>query len=790
MNTIAKKLWGDLQENPAQLGLVAVAIAIGALALSTAFSARTVMTREMDRNYRGTAPADVTFWLDSVPAPLVQIVAAWPLVGEAEPRRLIRARAKINATDWRPLRLFVIENFNNLRVSTFRTLSGNASPGFGEALVERSALTVLNVQQGDSLTVRVPGGRIQKLLVRAIVHDAGQAPGWQDNAGYAYVSPETAAALGAGGLSDATRFDELKITLAKGRTRVDERAAELTQRLEKQGVAVRRVEVSEGQHPHADQMRTMLLLLTFFFVLAIGLSGTLVANVLSGLLAKQTRQIGVMRAIGGSGRSVVGLYGRLVFGLALVGVAVGLPLGTWVGDAFCTLAAEMLNLELVDRSVTTSILAQEIGIGLAVPLLFAAVPLVRLLRQPARRALEATGVWRETHATKRWALMFRDPQRRLAVQNTFRQRGRLVRTVAALSVGGAVLLTCLNLYQAIERAMDASLARRGDTIDLRLLRPMPADTLRCLAESVPGVTYAEPWGSAIVSAERVDSAAGIVIGSARYSLLAASPGSRYWNPVVTAGQLPRPDAPDVLIVSKGMLGRFPHWQPGVSVTLLFNGKRFPVRVTTVIEEIAEPTLYTTPATLNRLLSETGLAGTLRVATEAGRQNDVAAALEQVLVSRGAFPIAVMTNAVLKQSMLDHVVILLICLTSAAGAVLLIGALGMGASLSLNVLERRREIGVMRAMGGTRADVFGLLLTEGFVMTGLSVVLAIGLSIPLTALAGKVVGAHGLYVTLPFVFRVDALLLWLLIAGAVTLLTVWLATRRSLRMPVREVLAVE
>lgn len=47
----------------------------------------------------------------------------------------------------------------------------------------------------------------------------------------------------------------------------------------------------------------------------------------------------------------------------------------------------------------------------------------------------------------------------------------------------------------------------------------------------------------------------------------------------------------------------------------------------------------------------------------------------------------MTNAVLRQSMLDHIVILLICLTSAAIAVLLIGALGIGTSLSLNVIER-------------------------------------------------------------------------------------------------------
>jgi|GEM_PF-5613616 len=100
MNTIWRKIRGDVRANSVQLGLVIGAIAVGALALSTAFSARTVMTREMARNYWGSSPADVTFWADSIPARLVQQVAQQPAVAQAEARRTIRARAKINATEW------------------------------------------------------------------------------------------------------------------------------------------------------------------------------------------------------------------------------------------------------------------------------------------------------------------------------------------------------------------------------------------------------------------------------------------------------------------------------------------------------------------------------------------------------------------------------------------------------------------------------------------------------------------------------------------------------------------
>lgn len=791
MNTINQKIWGDVRANPVQMVLVTLAIAVGALAISTAFSARTVMTREMDRNYRGTSPADITFWLDLVSQSLAQRVAVLPGVAQAEPRRLIRSRARTggsatNATDWRPLRLFVVDDFTRLRVSTFRSVSGKSVPGLGETLVERSALPVLKVKPGDSLAVRVPGGQTRKLLVSGIVHDVGQAPGWQDNAGYAYITSQTAAALGAG-----QRFDELRTTLTNGRSDITRRAAEVSQYLTKRGLAVHRVEVSEGKHPHADQMQTMLTLLTFFFVLAMLLSGTLVANVLSALLAKQTRQIGVMRAIGGSTGAVASLYGWLVLLLAIVGVAVGLPLGAWVGNVFCTMAADMLNLDLFDRSVSSITIMVEVVVGLTVPLVFAALPIRRALRQTTREALSFTGATVEGGSAVWLGRWVGNPQLRLAVQNTFRRRGRLVLTVVALSIGGAVLLTALNLYRSIEQAMDENLARRGDTIDLRLLRPLSADSLQRLTLTVPGVTYAEAWGSTLVSVELEDTASGgPSVGSARYSLLAAPADSRYWHPVVTEGQLPGPGQPGVLVVTRSMQSRLPGLKPGAMSVLLAGSRRLPVRVTTVIEEIAEPALYTTPVTLTQLLGRPGLAGALRVETKGGAQDEVSGALEEALVSRGAYPVVAMTNAILRQSMLDHIVILLICLSSAAIAVLLVGALGMGTSLSLNIIERWREIGVIRAMGGVNASVFRLLLTEGFIMTGLSVVLAVFLSLPLTALASKVVGAHGLYVTLPFVFRFDALDLWLGIATVITLLTVWLATRKSLRVPVREVLAYE
>ena len=63
-----------------------------------------------------------------------------------------------------------------------------------------------------------------------------------------------------------------------------------------------------GQLPLQDLFDSLALLLTPLGVLALFLSGFLVINTISALMAQQVRQIGVMKAIGARRGQVVALY--------------------------------------------------------------------------------------------------------------------------------------------------------------------------------------------------------------------------------------------------------------------------------------------------------------------------------------------------------------------------------------------------------------------------------------------------------------------------------------------------
>ena len=180
----------------------------------------------------------------------------------------------------------------------WRRLTPSKAPGRRQrvtVLIERSSIS--NWPPGQRIVVRTPNGQPRELRVSGLVHDAGQAPGWQDGVDYGYITLDTLAALG-----ESRSLDELRIVVAEKPLdvqHIQEVAYQAKGFLEQRDLAVSQVIVPKpGQHPHTDQMNSLLFLLEAFGVLALALSGILVATIMAALLAQQIRQIGVMKAVG------------------------------------------------------------------------------------------------------------------------------------------------------------------------------------------------------------------------------------------------------------------------------------------------------------------------------------------------------------------------------------------------------------------------------------------------------------------------------------------------------------
>jgi putative ABC transport system permease protein len=119
----------------------------------------------------------------------------------------------------------------------------------------------------------------------------------------------------------------------------------------------------------------------------------------------------------------------------------------------------------------------------------------------------------------------------------------------------------------------------------------------------------------------------------------------------------------------------------------------------------------------------------------------------------------------------------------------VGSFGLSGTLSINVLERRREIGVMRALGASSGDVGFIFMGEGLLLGLVSWVLAM----PLGVAAGPYfVAAISAAIDFQAVYHtyVPGLFIWLGLVVTLSLLASGLPARRATRISVRESLAYE
>jgi putative ABC transport system permease protein len=139
------------------------------------------------------------------------------------------------------------------------------------------------------------------------------------------------------------------------------------------------------------------------------------------------------------------------------------------------------------------------------------------------------------------------------------------------------------------------------------------------------------------------------------------------------------------------------------------------------------------------------------------------------------------------SRIDFLVRFLLFMSIMAAA---IGGLGLAGTMSLNVLERTREIGVMRSIGATSPMVGGIVVVEGMLIGFISWLLAIPCSIPISYLFNLIIGFAFFKRPLDFSFSLTGLIIWLIIVILISVIASLLPARQAMKMSVQETLAYE
>jgi putative ABC transport system permease protein len=470
----------------------------------------------------------------------------------------------------------------------------------------------------------------------------------------------------------------------------------------------------------------------------------------------------------------------------VLAVMVGVPVALWAGRWFISYATGILNFRITDWNPPAYVIALEIAVGLLVPVLAAIIPVRRGARTSVVTALNATGISPNFgHGLiDRGLGLIRGLPRPIALslRNTFLRKGRLALTLTTLILASAVVMAVLSVRASTLKTVDEIGAFWVYDAQVFFGQPEPGVELEREAKKVAGVTAVETRLNASASLKRAD-------GSENQGIQAIGlpPDSRFVNPTISQGRWLQAGDDRGIVVNADVLKDQPNLSVGDRVRLKIRGKEDDWKIVGIATgQMRGPIIFFDRAALDSAVGAGG--GVTRVLVKTDTHTDaaqqrVANDLEKRLDKAGFSVSGAETQIAWQDGIASQLGILVTFLVIMAAILSIVGVIGLTGTMTINVLESTREIGVMRSIGASHGSIFGIFITEGVVVALMAWAAGAILAWPLSV---WLVGALGGAMSLPLAYKYSwtGVLLWLAsvvaIAVVSSLLPAWNASRVSVR----------
>jgi putative ABC transport system permease protein len=791
-----RKVLTDLWESRSRTILVVASIAVGVFAIGMIVTAYAIIARDINLSYASIHPANIEIWTQPFQDDLVRIVKRVPGVTNAEGRQMLGVRARRPGDPlWQTLNLVGVSDFEHLAINQLSAQQGTVVPREREVLISQNFMNRTSFKVGDSIEVELPDGTKETLPLAGIVTD--QATN-QDNpraGANLYMTQQTLKDFGL-----ATAFNRLYVTVDDGtdKAAVEQMAASVEDRLKHNQFTVARSESRvSNRHPMATTILAVLGVLGALGILVMLLSSALIINTLNALLTQQMHQIGIMKLVGGRSRQILGMYMALIVAYGLIALAIAVPAGAVAGYGFAGFIAYMMGAQLQGFRLVPAAVVLQVLIAFLIPLGAGYIPVRRGSRTNVRRAIsndrpgeQATGLsW--LNRISKWVHWVSRPVL-LSTRNTFRQRGRLALTLFTLTIAGAVFIGVFNVRASMANFLDQLTQHFMGDVTLTFSRPYPIARIQQAVLPIPGVVSVEGWGAA--AGEILDGNDDVL---ANLRIMAPPTNTKLLNPDIVAGRWLQPGEKEAIVVSDTIYETFPGLKPGATLRVeLSNDKKETWTVVGVFRFMSMSHDAIAYADFDYLSHEMDLpnqAITYRATTvdqSLAGQQVVSRAVDKYLSDRGFAVSSVEAGKTIQEEAGRGIDILVAFLMIMALLTAFVGSIGLTGTMGMNVLERTREIGVMRAIGAVDLEIIKTVVIEGMMIGLITWVLAVVASFPVSYALLQIIGHAMMGTAIELTVTVEGMVIWLGVVVVLAVVASMLPARNAARLTIREVLAYE
>jgi putative ABC transport system permease protein len=795
------KIFHDIWDNKSRSLLVIFTLAIGIAAVGMINNAARMIKRDMFGEFAGTHPSSISLSISPFPKELASSVTASREVELAEARRTVSAFTQDSKAVRHNLRMVAVPDFKNIQIDRVTVESGANEPGLRDILLERSTAQGLGLSIGDMLPVEMENGTHYNLKITGLVHDMSLQHYSISEDALGYVSMATLEWM-----HETPYYNTLKVIAADNkldREHVLNVAAFARDHvIEPAGYKVYAMSImsmdgTPGDHWAKKPLNGVLLMLQVMSILAILLSGGLMVNTISAVLVQQIRQIGIMRSVGATRHQIVLLYLGYVSVLSVFGVMIAIPLGLIAAGWLNHLAAGFMNYNPGQVDLPWSILLLQAGLALLMPPAVAIFPILSGTRLSVYDAIYQYGLI-SGEGKRGWIekLLVRirhiDPPVMLSLRNTFRNKPRLAFTLVTLSIAGAMFMAAFSSYSTVQNQVKE--LARYIAFDASIAIPGGANRYTAQREAmrIPDVKVAEGWSLENGFIVHPDGSEGD-----RIEIVGLPDNAQTIEPRLVAGRWLLPGDTNQVVINEDLTAKETGLQVGDKISIKLNGLERSLEVIGIASKhMIGARIYMNFSQMAKLTGRYNQVDTMRVLATPGALvgaaeqqaigKDLEKRFEDAKISQGSSE----TRSEIFNSMGSAFNIILAVLLLVAIILAVIGGLGLAGTMGLNILERTREIGVLRAVGASHFSVRQVVVVEGVSVAFISWVLSALVSYPIGRLLAEALVRTAFGTQATFSYSPWGLLAWMAVVILIGVFASLAPAQNAARLTVREVLNYE
>jgi putative ABC transport system permease protein len=715
-SVLLKKSITDLTRRKARAMFAALTLAI-AVASVGIFAIPSLMDKAMQKEVRANRLPDLTLSLKPLALTQAQLAALrrLPNVVAAEGRSYFQTRVWVGERRVKAA-IIAAPSYRNQSVDVVSVVSGRPPAGLSVLsdvqndkqgrFSGHAGSTIRIVGVGDR-TMTVPVGGVARNLI------GGQAAMGLD-AVVLYSTPALLGQLGA-----ETGYSALEFRLADtSKAAADETVAAARRYLKANTSFTGFSNLPElrkpGSYPGKELFDQLASIMNVFTVLALLAGLVLISNTMTTLIGEQRREIGMMKAIGGTRRQIRRVYLRTALLLGAAGSVLGVLLGLVVANAVVRFFGSSFFAISPGFEVSLPVVVASIVVGLVAPPLAALPAIRRGSRIPVREGLEEVPSLRGGQVVldrmlRRLSFLPRTAQ--IGVRSVTRRGRRSLTTVAQIALAVGTLLAVLALIDSVTTTTNAVWNQARWDIELNTVVGTQLDAqANLIIRSTPGVARAQPTLTNLIKFQGKDA----FLNGYRGRPLFETPIShgRWFSPneaatrarvAVIASNLARTTgthAGDRVTLQTGA-GPKSFRVVGVTSTQWNNGTAFYVPLQTMQALLGIDTV-------NSYLIETASA-------DHGAIDRTTTRLEDRLTAAG-YGIGTQVKYSGQRANVSQNKAISTAIGVLGLLIVAISMVGLVNAITMSVLERTREIGVLRCIGARAREIRRIFAAEGLAVS--------------------------------------------------------------------------